>query len=197
MLRAWIVILLSFAWATGPLPFWKSKEKIYERVKNGDVVVSVTRHDGREGRGRHRLNIAGGGWVRAPREFVMQKAFEFDRLAKASGYIDSAVYDAAEQKLSIAVSAYGRKAQMQVRLRSVKDVEPKRIDYEILNGPLRGLKGAFEFTEIGSIQTEVGIVSEFHYDELPLPKFFIEFGLEVVFQKMAVNLRNYVEHEFK
>jgi hypothetical protein len=40
------------------------------------------------------------------------------------------------------------------------------------------------------------MTGEYSYDHFPVPKFFLEFGVEVIFQKMALRLRRYVEEQY-
>ncbi len=72
-----------------------------------------------------------------------------------------------------------------------------QIDFEVLDGALRGLRGTFNFTPLGPTKSEVGIQSTFRYDHFSAPKIFLEFGLEVVFQRMAARLRAHVEDQYK
>ncbi len=183
--------------ADEPVPFWKSKEKVYERIREGEVIVAVKREKGLEGKGAHRLRTNGGGHVSAPLDFVFARALEFERLAEVSGYIHINKYDAAAQKLDLEIRAFGYKARMVVKLKIEDKATPKRIGFEIVDGSMRGMTGTFDFSEISARKTEVGIVSDYHYDKLNVPTFLIEFGYEVIFQRMAINLRSHVESEYK
>lgn len=198
MLNVWLFLLLSFPSHAGDsLPFWKSKEKVYARIEQGEVIVAVKREKGLPGKDSHRLRIQGGGWTNAPSHFVFNKAMAFDEVAKESGFINSAKYDAATQKLDIAIQAFGYETKMQLKIKPSADSDPKTITYEVLEGQLKGMTGVFTFTDLKGKKTEVGIDGDFHYTKLAFPTFFVEFGFEVVFQRMAINLRSFVEREFK
>lgn len=178
-------------------PFWKSKERVYERIQQGEVIVVVKKEKGQEGRAAHRLVDQGGGQVNAPRDFVFKKSLEFEELCKVSGYITKCKYDAAEQKLDMEIKAFGYTAVQKIKLKIDDKSDPRKLGYEILEGPLKGMTGVFDYAEVKGGKTDVGISGDFHYDTLAIPTFFVEFGFEVIFQRMAINLRSYVESEYK
>lgn len=190
-----IVLLLGALAAAAETPFWKSKEKVYERIREGEVIVSVKSEAGPKGEAAHRLRVRGGGQVRAPRDFVFKKALEFENLVKVSDYIRRAKYDAPEQKLALEMGAFGYDAKMTLKLKV--DESAKRVGYEVIDGSLTGMTGEFEFVEVGGEKTDVGILSDYPYEKLGFPAFFAEFGFEVIFQRLAVNLRSHVENEYR
>jgi hypothetical protein len=194
---AHILLISAAVFAGDGEPFWKSKEKTYKRVEQGEVIVVVKREDGLALKAKNRLRIQGGGITHAPDGFVFKKAMDFDKIAKESGYISAARYDAATQKLDLDIHAFGHKATMKLKLSPHENAEPKRIAYEVLEGQLKGMTGVFTFRDLNGKKTEVGIDGDFHYDKLSLPTFFVEFGFEVVFQRMAINLRSFVEREYR
>jgi hypothetical protein len=198
MLKLLLFLLpLAAVHAEDPAPFWKSKEKVYERIRQGEVIVAVKKDKGLPGLPPNRLKIDGGGHVNAPRDFVFKKSLEFEELAKESGYISRCKYDAAEQKLEMEVKAFGYTAIQKLRLKIDEKSEPRKLFYEVIEGPLKGMTGVFEYSELKGPKAEVGIRGDFHYDKLSIPTFFVEFGFEVIFQRMAINLRSYVEREYK
>ena len=180
-----------------PLPFWKGKEKYYERIKEGEVLVSVRSAEPVNPEHRHSILITGGGRVKAPAIFVFDAALDFERVAKMSGYIEKAKFNVQSKVLTLDLSAYGHKGQMDFALNINRDAQPKTIGYEVIRGPMMGFRGEFSFEDIGRNVSEVGMGGEFSYKTFPIPKLFLEFGLQVVFQKMAVRLRQNVEEEFR
>jgi len=191
-----MILSLPCAWAEDPpAPFWKTKEKVYQRIQNGEVIVVVK--SVQSAQGQKQLLVQGGGQVRAPAAFVFNEALNFDQLAKVSGYIKKARFDAKKDILELEVGAFGHRSKMKLLLKAFEEQRPRRIDYQVIDGAMKGLAGTFRFDELSAKKTEVGITSDFQYDEFPVPKLFLEFGLEVVFQRMAVRLRQHVEDEFR
>jgi hypothetical protein len=86
--------------------------------------------------------------------------------------------------------------------RALADAEPRRLEFDVLEGRLRGLELALSLTPINAAsgrpaKCEVGLTGDYHYGELALPKIFVEFGMEVVLQKMAERLRHEVQSAYR
>lgn len=198
MFRAWL-LLLSMSVGATEAPFWKSKEKAVERIQNGEILVAVTSNSPQKSSPKNHLRILGGGHVGAPVEFVVKQALDFENAAKISEHIKSAKYDAAARTLEIGVGAFGHTGKMKLAIATSPQDKPRSIEFTVIEGSMKGLKGKFDFAEVPgkSPQTEVGIDAEFRYDDFPVPKVFLEFGLEVVFQRMAGRLRGHVEEQYR
>lgn len=176
------------------LPFWKAKEKVYERVKNGEIIVAVKSQSVSEpGTAKNLMTIHGGGHTGAPIDFVYAKATDFEQLGKVSGYIKSARFDADQGVLEITVAAFGFEGKMKLILQLHP---PQRIEFLVASGSMQGMTGTILLTSLSPLKTEVGVETRFRYNDFPAPRVFLEFGLEVVFQRMAARLRAYVEEEY-
>src|SRR4051812_37606090 len=79
-----VLLCISFA---AEAPFWKAKPKVYDRVQNGEVIVSVTSGAGSEPSAPKQMRINGGGQVAAPCAFVFESAQKYEEVARLSGYI--------------------------------------------------------------------------------------------------------------
>lgn len=197
MLPIWILILcLPTSWASEE-PFWKTKPKVYKRITDGDVIVVVKDAPASQGKPKNHLIVQGGGIVSAPAEFVFAKAQDFDQMSRVSGYIKSAKFDAKTEILELTVGAFGHEGKMNLKIKTKADSRPRRIDYEVVSGALQGLSGNFAFTELSAKKTEVGMSGDFLYDKFPIPQLFLEFGMEVAFQRMALRLRRFAEDEYR
>lgn len=190
------LLTLGMAQGHADAPFWKSKEKVYERVQNGDIVVSVSTREVAHSTPSRQLRVAGGGQVKLPRDFVFATAQKYEDLARASDYIRSAQYDAATHQVALTVEAFGYKAQARVEVHPVVSEEPWRIDYKVIAGPLAGMTGAVSFANLGA-KTEVGLTGEYKYEQFPIPRLFLEFGMEFMLQRMAARLRAFAREEFE
>lgn len=192
------LIALNFCAADSAPPFWKAKEKYIERVKDGEILVAVKSQKSAHPDASKQLTIHGGGHVRAPAKFVFAQAQDYKKVASLSGYIEKADFDASQGVLKMEIAAYGYRTEMDVKLVAhPPTAAPASLDYEILRGPLKGLRGAFSFVDIATNKSEVGMTGDYRYADLPIPKIFLEFGMEVIFQKMAARLRRHVETEYK
>ena len=201
MRNPFLAILLSSFIALGasaaePEPFWKAKPKVYERIENREVIVSVTSVSVSGEKFKNHLKVEGGGQVRTPRSFLFERAQHYDEL-KRSSYVKQADYDPKTRLLKLKIEAFGHSAAMKVKLSPHPGDERDRIDFSVVEGTLKGLAGQLLFSSISTVKSEVGIHADYQYDRFPIPKLFLEFGMEVVFQKMAVFLRQYVEEQYE
>lgn len=187
MLLFILMILLPFS-SPAEEPFWRAKEKVYQRIQNREVIVSVSSHD--ETAGGHRLVIRGGGQVNAPCSEVSKSAQNYEPMAKASGYLDDAKFNADTSILEGHIRAYGLKSKLEMKLQTLSP----EIGYEILTGPLKGLTGRFQFFDAGK-KCDVGMTGDFAYEKFPVPQFFLRFGMEVMLQRMAGKIRAFAEEQ--
>ena len=70
------------------------------------------------------------------------------------------------------------------------------LQWRIVEGLFRGMIVVFEFQDVGRRKTEISMTALHKFDTLPLPKMFIEFGLEVIMQQAGAKLRSLVEEDF-
>lgn len=170
-------------------PFWKAKDKFHTRIQNGEVLVSV--HE--ESREAHRLNIEGGAQVKATKDFTVQTTRDYERIARLTGYVDEAQYDASSGILKAKLAAYGYHAKMDIKMQNLDD----GISFEVVEGTLKGLQMQIHVESVTPNVSEVGMDGTYAYEKFPLPRFFLEFGMEVIFKRMAWRLRQQVESDFK
>lgn len=191
----WPLIIALSAWSLpAEKPFWQSKEKAVERIENREILVVVKSAPKDKGK---KLVAQGGGRILAPAGFTFERALEFDQLPKLSSYIQEAAFDEKTQRLTIKVSAYGYRDKMRVKLDIRAKASPQEIGFEVMEGALKGFSGLFWFQPLGPGTSEVGLEGTLSYETLPVPKIFLEFGMEVVLQRLAGKLRRYAEDEFK
>jgi hypothetical protein len=194
----WKWVLWTLTWASlqaAEAPFWKSKAKVYERVQNGEIIVAVSARENATSP-RRTLRLNGGGQVMVPREFVYTQAQKYDQFPRASEHVKSISYDAEKHRVTMDLEALGNRMRFVVEVRANRDVDPWRLEYRVVGGPFVGLTGQVGFADLGQ-KTEVGFSGEYKYDRLPVPQKFLEFGMEVVLQRMAARLRAFVTEEWK
>lgn len=181
-------------------PFWKAKEKVYARVQNGEVIVSVSSEFAAKQTPPNTLTVNGGGQVAAPRDFVFTGAQKYAELMRTSDYVQRVSYDARTHRLELELKMLGYSSRIQVELTARPEPEPQRIEFQIVAGPLAGFRGILSFSKISPAlaapKCEVGMWGEYKYDVFPIPKVFLEFGIEVVFKRLAERLRSHIEAEY-
>ncbi len=182
--------------ASAEEPFWRAKAKAYERIKNGDILVSVVALKTPLAEAQYKLTASGGGRVEATRAFVYATALDFERAARASDYVKAVTFDRKKGEITLDLRAFGRSAQFVIEVLAHQEAEPWRLDFKIKDGPLSGMLGQVSFTGVEKA-CEVGFSASYKYDSFPAPKLFLEFGFEVVLQRMAARLRAYAEDEWR
>jgi hypothetical protein len=192
-LNCWLTFALALASET---PFWKAKPKVYERIQEREVIVRVNSSKNPSAPPAAQLDTAGGGQVNAPCAFVFKTMQNYEQLTKASDDIKAAHYAAKEQTLKLRVEAFAFKADLLIEVKPVGPPD-QAILYRILQGPMTGYRGRVELQAVAKNNCEVGFSGEYQFDKFPIPKLFLDFGLEVIFQRMAIRLRGYVEDEYK
>lgn len=194
-----LAIRLAVHAATVAPPFWKAKEKVYQRVQDGEVIVAVRAVDARSPRGGRRLKIDGGAQVRAPCDFVFAYARDIRKVATQAPFVEKAVLDGDRLKLTLA--AFGHRTDLRLSAHVFDEAVPRRLEFDVLEGRLRGLELALSFDPIKAsarpAKCEVGLTGDYPFTELALPKVFAEFGMEVVLQKMAERLRREVQGAYQ
>lgn len=193
------MLMVILALILGPLsladrPFWQTKERVYERVQNRDIIVSVKEVPGTE---RKNLRLSGGGQIHTPCAFAFTLSEDFAQVAKESGYLEDVRYDESTRVLNARISAYGYKADTEIELAAKRPDEGHSFFTMLVRkGPLSGLKGKFTFYPVGPKKCDVGLDGDYGYEKFPLPQFFLRFGMEVMFQRMAARLRGYAEGRY-
>lgn len=167
---------------------WLSRPKSVARLEDGDILVSVKEVDARAPF-KHRLEIEGAGRVRTSARSAFTYASDFERAGRLSGYITKSTYDPKTGLVDATIEAFGYASKIQVKAKAKDDA----IEFELIQGPLKGLTARLDFKDVGPKKSEVVMKGGYGYDTFPIPKMFLEFGLEVVFQKMAFRLRQGAE----
>lgn len=203
-MRFWLLILslsvltksLAAESGAGEEPFWKAKPEVYKKVVDERrIFVSVT---DRSDESRKVMKLNGGGQVSAPKSFTFQELQDFEKLFKDNGYIKKIQVDQAHKFLFIQAEAYGLSSAMKIRWK-VKQNEEKLsvISFQIVAGLMEGFKWDLRVEPAKNRKTDVGIIGRYEYEKFPLPAFFLKFGLEVIFQRLAIDIRSSVEQSFK
>jgi hypothetical protein len=178
--------------------FWKSKAKVHKKIREERaIIVSVlTKKSDIDPKKPHLLHMTGGGWIGTSRKFAYDQARDFSNLKKVSSHIREVVYNAKDQTLYLHTEAFNYHAKMKLKV-DFKEVDSSsQIDFTVIEGMFVCLQGLVTFSEVEPLKSEIGFFSGYRYKDLPMPRFFIEFGLEVVIQKISGFLRGYIENEF-
>ncbi len=180
-------------------PFWRRKEKLHKRLlEERDIIVAVKARPGSKGTEKEELFMQGAGVVDAPVDFTYQQAKRFSDYPRMSNFVKSGQYDENSGLLKLHTEAFGYHAHLtlQMEFRDLKQ-EWKEIRFRVISGVFTGMTGVVRFDDVSKKRCEISLTSLFAFNELPMPRFFVEFGLEVALRIMATRMRSFAEREFR
>lgn len=180
-------------------PFWKSKEKIYARIRDEkSIIVSVKAEPEKaDPKKPNIMRMIGGGIIATPQNFAFERSVDFANLKKVSSHVRRADYNAKDQTLDLHTEAFNYHAHMKLKVNRVETAAEKAILFKVIQGHFLGMEGKVSFVEVSPLRSEIGFAAGYRYDKLPFPQFFVEFGLEVVVQKIAALLRTNIENQYQ
>ena len=178
-------------------PFWRKKEKLWHRLlEQREVVVAVKTQSSQIAGFKEELYMQGAGIVDAPLARTYAVAQRFDSYPKMSRFVKSAAYNPETKTLTMHTSAFKYDAHLRMELRLLTPaIDRREIRFRVIEGAFRGLTGVVGFSELTPNRTEIALTAQMAFLHLPMPKFFVEFGLEVALRLLATNMRACVEKE--
>lgn len=180
------------------LAFWRYKPELQDRMREQrDVLVSAQKkQDDHEDKLMH-FDVRGAGFVKRDLNEAFKLAQNYQDLHKVSEHFNKVYFDEKNQQLFLIIKALGYQARMILYIHKFEKDERKELQFEIIWGDLKGLKGAVGFEKQDDNYTEVSMMSDYTAAEFPLPKVFMSFAFEVLTEKIAKRMRSYLESEPK
>jgi hypothetical protein len=173
-------------------PYWKSKPDLLKRMLDDRfITVSVKREDRTDG--KIIFTMSGAGDVARDKDASFKLAQDYSKLKEISDHFKAVNFDEKQQKLFIITEALGYQARMLMQLTPVQEDWRSEVQWEVIWGSFRGMKGVIGFERLGPRSTEVSFTGRFEAPELPIPKIIMGFALEVITQKVAQSMRSYLE----
>lgn len=182
-------------------PFWKAKAKVYQKIlKERAVIVSVkaTELNPRPPEeAKYRLDMVGATAIESPRSTVFEILRDGKELKALSTVFKEVKYSTDKRRLDLHCEAFKYHAQMRLDVQWREEPKTRRSEmhFHVIAGTFQGLTGILRSEELSSTRNETSLTAKFFYNKLPVPDFFVEFGLEVVLQKMAARLRTRAEEK--
>jgi len=174
--------------------FWKKRPELVRKIRDErSILVSVTESN-ELGKGIS-FKMLGVGIVRRSKEFSFRASQEYSRLPQVSDHFQEAVYAESSHQLLLVVAALGFKTRMVLRILPVAGEERSELQWEVIHGSFKGLKGLVGYERDGDGKTEMSLDAHYTAETLPLPKPLMGFALEVIIQKVAEKMRSFIESE--
>jgi uncharacterized membrane protein len=176
------------------LPFWRTRPALQKKIREERaIVVSVKREetDGIDKRIRFTMN--GAGLVAKPKDFSFEVSQRYEKLKEISHHFRTVEFDEKSRQLLLVTEALGYQARMVLKLTPVSEDWRSELQWEVIWGHFKGMKGIIGYERIDERRTEVSLHANYEAAELPLPKILMGFALEVITQKVAEKMRSYIE----
>ncbi len=190
-----LMISLLSAASGGERPFWRVKPKVLKKITDDRAIMVLVGAQPKKLKVSE-LKMQGGGQIKRPIEIVFRRVQKYDDLTKVSDYIKEVRENPSRGELFIRTEAFHYQARMTMKITpSSLDQINKKLEFKVIDGNFKGMTGAFTFEEYKPGLTLMGFEALYEYEKLPMPQFFIEFGLEIVLQKVAARMRTFIEAE--
>jgi len=178
-------------------PFWRKKQKVYQNmVDQRAIVVSVTERASPMPP-RQSLFIQGAGIIDTPVAFAFDQARRFENFPQMSSYIKSVQWQSKSGILFVHMEAFGYGARLRFYV-DVKDKKkPPEIRFLVFEGVFLGMSGVIRIEDVERRRAQISMTAQYQFDKLPIPKFFVEFGIEVALRIMATKMRTYIEQRWR
>lgn len=184
--------------------FWEKKESYRRRIyEDRSIFVTVSAKELKKsisGKPRQ-LQILGIGVVNSPAVKSYRMLKDFSRWQRIHKSIRAAKWTPENRRLFLHMEAFDYHARMIMRV-DEEEVQKegqtlRKIFFNVEKGSFQGLRAAIQFKDAKGRKSEISMTAQHEFDKLSMPQFFIEFGLEVVFQQIAQKMRTFVESELK
>lgn len=176
-------------------PVWRKTKKYRKSMAEEDKIWVVAKTRDSAGSGlKQELAIAGAGMTTASKARAFSVLKNFGSWAELGEYIHRSEYDSKRQKLYLHLKALGYYAKMFLDVRLHDSEEFSDLYMKVTRGHFLGMVVAFRvLKDAKSRKSEILMTAVHPFETLPLPKSFIEFGLEFVFQHIAQKLRSQMQ----
>ncbi|MEZ4871671.1 MAG: hypothetical protein R2827_05365 [Bdellovibrionales bacterium] len=175
--------------------FWEGRPELVARTRDSrEILVYV--NESEDSNGSKLLTLQAMGVIHMPPSEAAKAAIQYETLKKLSNVINSMQYDAKQKRLVLNTSAFNYTARFIINVEHHLDEKSPRIVWNVVGGFFSGMKLQFVFSPIEGRKSQIALYGVHRYKSLGIPKFFIEFGMEVIMQQAAKRLRALLEEDF-
>lgn len=191
-----LLFLCTRSQAQEEMPFWQNNQKIFQQMLHNRKIV--VRAQVKRAAEKTMIKVTGAGIVNVPMAYATSEIIKFENLTKVSSSFEKVVHRPEIKEVYIFIKALG----MQVRFiqsykwNASRQKEPQ-LDWIVTWGPLKGMVGHYRFRKISPRKTEVSIWTSLGEPQWPIPRFLLGFTLEVIAEKTAQKMRNFLESNYR
>lgn len=176
-------------------PFWRRRPDLMTKIREDREVVVSVKHDTvtRGGEELQSFTMIGGGYVARPKDFCFNVSQQYEKLKEVSDHFHTVRYTPPNKQLFVITQALGYQARMVLQMQPVNEDWRSELQWEVIWGHFKGMKGLIGFERVDDKRTEVSLNAKYEAKELPLPKILMGFALEVITKKVAEKMRTFIE----
>lgn len=190
MIQWWFVVSFILLSPSQELPWWKKPSNEKKIREERAVIISIKE---KAEFSRNYYDMTGAGVVKATRAFTLKKILSFGELEKVSPYFKKVIHQPEYSRVYFLLEAYAYQARLLIKY-EVQEVEGRTVFmWNVVWGGFQGMIGRIEMSSLSNEKTEAVLVSRFEDKEIPLPKIFKGFVLEVIIQQVAKSMRSWIE----
>ena len=104
-------------------------------------------------------------------------------------------YTEPTQQLRLHLATLGYHARMLLKLEHRTAAKVEEIHWRAAEGSFEGMLGTIRMEDDGRQGTELSLSADYEASKLPLPKTLMGLGLEIVAQRVAIKMRDYIESQ--
>ena len=184
------------------LPVWKQNSVIYQKVQAERVIFVAA--DWKEN--SLSWDFVGGGHVRADLATSWHQTTQYANLAHLKWFFKKVSYDFKQQRLSLDIQFLGFRRSLVVKINERRESERARIDFIVIEGFFRDLKGELVLETLGSrVKNLPGMTSEVtelslnatYPHQVKLFDWVFRSGAETMMHYVASELRRQIESTFR
>lgn len=178
-------------------PFWKTADNL-KRVRGGEALVSVKVLPGKDSKDKKTLSMVAVERVPVYADQAFEAIKEFEFFAEMKPYVVKKEWNPKKKSLYLHGQAFDYQAHLWMEFyyqkvpRTTGQTPRYQIHWRHTRGLFQGMTGIVAIEDVGRRMGEISMTTRYNFDKLPLPQFFVEFGLEVVLKKMAYQVKKYI-----
>lgn len=182
-----------------PEPYWIKKPRVVKKMFDSRYIpVSVEVLEPTKAKGKKTLKMQAGAIINVPLKETMRFASNLKNYTRAKPYVEKIeIYDS-EKLMYAKTQAYDYYAEFLVQhMQATMPEKQAQLQWRIVGGLFKGMTVVYDFKDVGNRKTQIAMSALYKFKKMPLPKLFIEFGLEVIMQRAGAKLRALAEDDFK
>jgi hypothetical protein len=180
-----------------PLPFWRKKPNVYKKLlEERRIVVTASTVKG-SGPKPYHLSVKAAGIINAPFQFCRKWVQEYEKLPKVDSRFKRVKYYPDRQRIYLHLEAYGFGARMILRVQRGVGERAFELRWRSIQGSFLGMTGTIRVDAVAAERCEISLTGDHHSSRIVLPPILLNFGLEIVGQKVAGAMRSFIEEEYR